>query len=401
MRELLRTLALLFLPVCVLAAPSATPAAAVSSALKAAGSQTQESTAPSAAEVKSLIATLESPKARAHLIEQLRLLLKAEKPSGPSTKSAASKAIRTFSDKVARVSDEFLSVAAGLNEIPRVRSWLAQQATEPARRALWIRVLGNLAMTIAVGYVGLYLLQFALRRPRRVLAQRTPSNSLLRLPLLLLLAVLDLMPIAVFAAAAYLTLDFVNPVKTTRLVAEVWINTVVFVRLVLVGARLIFAADAPQLRLIHMQDPTARYGERWLGRLAGVGIFGYFAIEVARLLGLPSSAVQGLVRLLGLVLTLLVIILVYRNRRAVADRIRGSAKIGAHLAEIRRAVATVWHVPVILYVFGLYAIWALDVRDGFVTMLRGTLALAAGSGAGLCGDAFSGTPLYARVATER
>jgi small-conductance mechanosensitive channel len=40
---------------------------------------------------------------------------------------------------------------------------------------------------------------------------------------------------------------------------------------------------------------------------------------------------------------------------------------------VRIAVAAVWHVPVILYLFGLYAVWARNMPEGFPTMLRGTL----------------------------
>jgi small-conductance mechanosensitive channel len=217
------------------------------------------------------------------------------------------------------------------------------------------------------------LLKLLLHRPRRALAQKRPGHPALRIPFLLLLVFLDLLPIALFAAGAYLTLGFVGPGGTTKTVATIWINAVVIVRLIQVAGRAIFAADAPRLRLFAMRDASAQYAERWLGRLAAVGIFGYFAIDIARILGLPATAHQGLIRLLGLLLTLLVLFLVYRNRRAVARRIAGPKEAGGRLAEIRRLIGMVWHIPVMLYLFGLYAVWALDIREGFWTMLRGTL----------------------------
>jgi hypothetical protein len=300
---------------------------------------------PSPAEIKAVIASLEDPKERAHLIQQLQVLQTAEKPSGAITDNTTTRAFRALSKKLIRVSDEFLSVAVGFDQIPTVGAWIKQQATDPARHELWLRVLVNLGIALGSGYLVLYLVQLALRRPRRAVAQRTPSGVLPRVPLLLLVALVDLLPVAAFAGTAYLALSSVSPAQTIRLVAAAWIDAVALVRLVGVGALLLFAADAVGLRIIPMSDEAARKGKRWTSWLAVIGIYGYFAIAAGHLLGLPALAAAGLARLLGLVLLVLLIVLVYLNRRFVAAQIRGPAAPRGPLSDVRIAVAAVWHVP--------------------------------------------------------
>lgn len=72
-------------------------------------------------------------------------------------------------------------------------------------------------------------------------------------------------------------------------------------------------------------------------------------------------------------LLVLLIVLGYLNRRFVAAQIRGPAAPRGPMSDVRIAVAAVWHVPVILDLFGLYGVWALNMHEGFPTMLRGTL----------------------------
>jgi hypothetical protein len=126
-------------------------------------------------------------------------------------------------------------------------------------------VLGNLALTIGLGYAALWLARLALLRPHRRLADRSPERPWVRLPLLALAAVLDLAPIAVFAATAYLTLGALSPLPTTRLVALAWFHAIILVHLAQVLARAVFAAGTPTLRLSQLGDAAARQGETGCG----------------------------------------------------------------------------------------------------------------------------------------
>jgi hypothetical protein len=86
-----------------------------------------------------------------------------------------------------------------------------------------------------------------------------------------------------------------------------------------------------------MEDADARQGERWSGRFARVGLYGFFGIQAAGLLGLPDNGLQALLRVLGLALLLLVMALVIRVRRPVGQWIRGRRKVAAADADLAGA----------------------------------------------------------------
>lgn len=337
--------------------------------------------APAAEQIEALIATLEDETARQRLTAQLRMMLaakaSAEVPAEPTAGDATAEALRQISAEMAEISSELLVVAAGLEELPQIGLWLRRQLSVPDRRALWAHVLGHLALTIGLGYAALLSVRLALRRRRRRIAERPLGHPWLRLPVLVLVAVLDLIPVAAFAAGAYLTLAALSPPPSTRLVALAWIHAVILAHAVQVLARAVFAAAAPRLRLLPLADGAARRGEGWSRRFALVGIYGYFAIEAAGLLGLPPRAFDALVHLLGLVLLVMLIALIIRVRAPIARWIRGpegeGEGEGGGLQQLRVGLAAVWYVPALLYLILLYAIWALELTDGVATLLQGTL----------------------------
>jgi small conductance mechanosensitive channel len=198
----------------------------------------------------------------------------AAEPSKPDAGDATAEALKQISGEMAQISNELVIAAAGLEDLPDIGEWLRHQARSPERRAQWAQVLGNLALTIGLGYAALWLTRLAVLRPRHRLAERSPERPWVRFPLLALAAILDLIPIAVFAAAAYLTLGVLSPLPTTRLVALAWFHAIILVHLVQVLARFIFAAGTPALRLSQLSDAAARQGESWVRRFALVGIYG-------------------------------------------------------------------------------------------------------------------------------
>lgn len=371
-RPLARGLLLLALAA-VLAAPRGTAAQVGLPPAQTPAEQSAPEAEPAAEEVKILIATLEEEQARARLVAQLRLMLAAQEaaePSKPDAGGATAEALKQISGEMAQISNELVVAATGLEDLPDIGEWLRQQASSPERRALWAQVLGNLALTIGLGYAALWLARLALLRPRRRLADRSPERPWVRLPLLALAAVLDLAPIAAFAATAFLTLGALSPLPTTRLVALAWFHAIILVHLAQVLARAVFAAGTPTLRLSQLSDVAARQGESWVRRFALVGVYGYFGIQAGGFLELPAAGFDALMRLLGLVLTFMLAALILRLRTPVARWIRGIE--GKTMWRLRGRLAAVWHILALLYVALLYGIWALQVNDGATTMLRGT-----------------------------
>ncbi len=337
--------------------------------------------APSQNQVDTLVRSLEDPEARSKLVEQLKLLTQAGTEAGvvaaaepeSQVQNATTALLKSISRRLQTFGETVLLFTDDLNQVPRLWDWALRQAQDPGTRLLWLEVLVNLALVLGAGYVAFYLMWLLLRRPYRAIARRPAQYLLARLLYLLMVLLLNLLPIAAFAAVAYLTLGLVDPRELTRLVALAWINASIIVRLVLAVGRFLFAPSEPGLRLPALGDETAHYADIWIKRLTFTPVYGYFALQAALLLGLPLTAYEALLRLLGLVVMAMVIVFIVQNRAALANIIRGEEGEGSRPLRVLRArLAQVWFLPAILYVLVLYGIWALAISGGFFFLIQAT-----------------------------
>lgn len=345
----------------------------------------QGTTAPAAppdvssAELEALAKDLDDPAARERLVKQLRTLAKlkaGEAPPENPVQGATVDLLQAVTGKAQALSADLVELARSLNAYPQLLAWGQQQLTDPQARRAWADIVLNLSLIVGAGYLSLGLLRRLLRRPRRALSQNgrqsAPARWLLRLGLLLL----ELVPVAGFAAA-YLVSGLVDAREQTRLAALTWINAAVVSRLALALGRVVFAPAAPALRLAPVSDETAHYADIWLRRLILVPVYGYFALQAALLLGLPRIAYAALLRLLGLGWTMLLIVLLAQNRAGVGAYLRGTparppgARTGVR--GLRERFARIWFPPAVAYLLALYALWALGSDAGFAFLLRATV----------------------------
>jgi len=330
-------------------------------------------------DLKSLVKTLESDAERQKFIAQLKSLIAAREATGAAPSSAAGNAgiglMSRLSEAVAG-STVALADAAAFFDLPGLIGWVERQASDPAARGQWIETLVKLAFTLALAALGQHLASWALGHARRTLDARGSGSAWLGAAILLARIIVDLVPIAVFAALAYAILPFTKPGLYARLLTLVIVNASVAVRAFLTLARNLLTPPAAAPRLFAMSEETASYWLVWLRRLASLSIYGYFATEAALLLGLPRAGYEAIGRAIGLAVAALVIILVLQNRHAAARRIRGARQgegEGNALQLLRARLADIWHVLAILYVGAVYVVWALNVSGGFEFILRASL----------------------------
>ncbi|HUC60733.1 MAG TPA: mechanosensitive ion channel domain-containing protein [Alphaproteobacteria bacterium] len=367
-------------------AASAPPA----SASPASASAAAATVALSTQDLKNLIATLQSEPARQKLIGELQALIAAREKSGaPSAPQAAAppaapnaelqtfgtRLITAISARVAAASDALTDAATALVELPAKIDALRQAASQGETRRNWLRLLGKLAVVLVLALAADWLAGRALRPLSAALDPRPGEAGWLRPVRLVARFLLELVPIFVFGAAVYLALPFVDAHRHVRLTAIAIVNAVVLVRALLALGRLVLAPQRKAQRLIPMEDETAGYWYVWLRRLASLVVYGYFAIEIARILGLPRTGGDALARLIGLVVTGLLLMLIMQNRRAVRHWIHGreeTASTGA-IGVLRARLAETWHALAFVYVVVIYAVWAFRVPNGFDYLLRATL----------------------------
>ena len=364
---------------------------ALSAVLSASASQPAQSPPLSEAEVttqevSNLIKTLENPEQREQLIRQLKLLTETQKTESPPVQSSAAAMIDALSGHIAHLSDNLTTIAKSIHQLPQIVTWLKQQYTNPEARLLWKEVFINLLSIIGLGYVAFFIVRKLLGITARNAYQQQPERLVAKLSWLAAILVLELLPLAAFAATAYFTAGLLNLGEQTRLAALAWLNAILLARVVIAAGRVTLAVHAPGLRLFDISDESAHYVNLWIQRLTLTPVYGYFALQIALFLGMQPAVYEALIRLLGLLVLGLWLVFVMQNRDCVKRWIANSAQSSERLRGVRIRLAKVWHLITAVYLIIVYVIWAAGVPEGFLFLIKGTaltiVALAIGYGAG-------------------
>ena len=99
---------------------------------------------------------------------------------------------------------------------------------------------------------------------------------------------------------------------------------------------------------------------------------------MALLLGLHRAGYAALLRLVMLVVHLFIVVIILQCRRQVAEAIRAPAGREGAAARVRNRVAGLWHYLAIALDLALWAVWALNIRNGYSLLLQyfvGTIAV--------------------------
>jgi len=358
------------------------PSAWAQGALGKAMAQKTAATAPAQVRVddlRVLLATIEDEAKRKELARQIRGLIAVGGKSATETPAPpGSGFISDMAANVKNLSRELVAAADALSNFPVVMGWLATQFTDADARANWLDLLAKLLIVLAAGGIGEWLARRLLDRPRQALETREAETLAVRLVVLLGRTVLDLVPVVVFAAVAYAVIPLARPGAQAHVVVLTIIYAYVVARGLLVAVRMVLVPAVPALRVLPLADETANYLFIWIRRLVTVLVYGYFLAEAALLLGIPWGGYEGLLRLLGLLVAAMTVVLILQNRAQVTAWLRGGGDSSGFFGfgSLRGRFADVWHVAAMVYVVGIYAVWALDVHGGFGFLARATVVSA-------------------------
>ena len=346
--------------------------------------------------VERLIQRIEDPERRAALVGDLKALLAVDKSAAQAEDHPDNPVLAFLAERVNVVHAQLAAAASVFIQIPDIAGRIAGDLQRPEILKRWVEVVGKIGLTLLAGFLAEWLIRRALAKPRKSLEDRKLERRWLRIVFLLARTLLDMLPIVAFAVAAYGVLPLMEPRQVTKLAALALVNANVVARLVMLVACAILVPAAPSLRLVPMSEKTVGYAYVWTRRFVSIGIYGYFFLGAARLLGLPLPAFDLLSKLLGLILLAMAIMVVLQNRREVAAVIRGRADDADPVAPaeppegpgadsapdrpaaqtvslLRRRLAGVWHLIPILLLVALYATWAMEVPNGFAFLLRAIL----------------------------
>lgn len=408
-------LAAFFLAISSLSSARAEPPAASSAA------------ALSPEDAKRALETLQDDKKRAQMIDTLRAIANASGPQQPAPPAPEQKSpiplsadglgaqlLLTVSEEIGEISSEIAGVARTLTNFPAFYYWIVRTANDPAAYNLLIEIAWKLALVFGCAFCAEWVIFRLIRRPVTFLERRVPQSTrlpaqalpiadppssvadvtpepdlhkrrhslariwqlLLRLPFVLGRLVLELLPVFIFVgvATALLGTEIGEP-TTVRLVILAVANAYAFSR----GLICVVRALAGPFGLFPVRAETAAYVEIWARRIVGVGVSGIAFANVALLLGLHRAGYAALLRMVMLVVHLFVVVIILQCRRQVAEAIRAPAERQGIAARLRNRIAGGWHYLAIALDLALWAVWALNIRNGYSLLLQyfvGTVVVA-------------------------
>ena len=323
-------------------------------------------------ELERLVDTLQDDGARAKLVGQLRALIAAQR--GTATEQPAGPAFfGQLSQRIDALTGEILAGVAVLIDAPRLAGWARHQFSDPAARRLWIEAGFAFVLIFGIGSIAEWVVRWILARLMPRLPTRRSDTRIVRASFALLGLLLDILPILAFAAVTYAALPMMlDSLTRAGITLSVLVNAAVEARLILCIARnMLLPADTGAV-FVPLDGETRHYLYIWIRRFVLWTVFGHAVPEAAWWLGVPGAVYALMLNAVGLVLALLTIIFVLQNRAQIAKWIAGTPGTASGWGRIRRSLAEIWPVLAILYISGIYLIYALRIQGGFAYVARAT-----------------------------
>jgi moderate conductance mechanosensitive channel len=363
-------------------------------------------------QAKRALDTLQDDKKRAQMIDTLRAIANASPqtqaapPEIPlEANSLGAQLLLTASDQFGDISHQIADMARTLTRFPAFYYWFVRTANDPAAYDQLLDIAWKLALVFGCAFAAEWLIFRAVKRPvalleaclpqtapapaqtlamsdppssaadvaaepalrRRRLSLARAWQSLVRLPFVLGRLALELLPVLVFVGVATMLLGTeIGDLATTRLVILAVVNAYALSR----GLICVVRALAGPFGLFRVRAETAAYIEIWARRIVGVGVSGIAFANVALLLGLHRAGYAALLRLAMLIVHLFVVVIILQCRRQVAEAIRAPAGHEGAAARVRNRTAGLWHYLAIALDLALWAVWALNIRNGYSLLLQ-------------------------------
>jgi small-conductance mechanosensitive channel len=332
-------------------------------------------------DLEALASTIENDQTRQQLLDQIRALIavdrktaakRDERPLSVRLAEGAMKTLEEASQSLAKAERYF-------RYTPIMVAWFREEISNPATLSRNAKKALPFVWIFGIAWFVEFVVVRLLAGPRKRSAERAHGSLAARLPISVGVAALRLCGPAAFAAAALAVFFFLQPGEAIGQPAFQVFAAYITGRLLMIFVHMVLAPSAPSLRLVPLSPEFAHSLYVWIRRLVTFAIVGYLLFSMATLLGLPPVALGAFENLLLLILEIMLIVLIVKNRSAVAERIRRedlSIASSAAGQVIRGSLAAVWHIVGIFYVMAFAFIWWQRIEGGVTYLLRSTLLSA-------------------------
>ncbi|WP_144152570.1 mechanosensitive ion channel family protein [Paraburkholderia sp. BCC1885] len=196
-------------------------------------------------------------------------------------------------------------------------------------------------------------------------------SLLRRLPRAALRMAVRFVPLGVFIGASSLLMSILTDEGTPQDRAlDSIIDIYVLCRVAVIVSGFFLQPDAPRLRLLQMGSTWAAFTQRWVVIFVSVIGAGSAVADTAEVLGLNEAAHLALMKVVALVAHVMISLLILQCRKPVAARIRARCAANPSLSVIGNALADSWATIGVFVVMALWFVWALDVRNGYHTLVH-------------------------------
>jgi small-conductance mechanosensitive channel len=155
------------------------------------------------------------------------------------------------------------------------------------------------------------------------------------------------------------------------------IDIYVLCRVIVIVSGFFLQPAAPRLRLLRMDDAWAAFVQRWMVRIVSLVGAGSAIAEIAQSLGLSDAAHLALMKVVALAGHIMISILLLQCAKPVGKLIRKRVAERKSLQMVGNAFADTWAWFAVFVVMALWFVWALDVQNGYHTLLHlGGISLA-------------------------
>ena len=353
------------------------------------------------AQAQAVLDVLNDEAKRTAFTAVLQSMVQASAPAKPAVVAADSVGAQLVvegSQWAAQLGHQFEATAEAVGDVPLLWRWLVGTASDPAARARIGDALWKLGVILVVARVVEWGARRVLARARGFLDARAPADEpipsddpeapasptqsvhrrgvsvawrmLRRLPYVLAALLVDLVPVAVFAAVGHAMLATpLGAATNTRLIVLAVVDAYVICRVTMCITRTFVSPANHRLRLIQCDDYWALYIERWVRRISAVAVFGFAAAEVGLLFGLYRSAHEVFIKLVALAVHVMLVVVVLQARHGVAHRLRARKTRTGVLASLQNHLAANWHFIAIFYIVALWLVAAAEIQNGYQRLL--------------------------------
>ncbi|GAN54008.1 mechanosensitive ion channel family protein [Tanticharoenia sakaeratensis] len=186
-----------------------------------------------------------------------------------------------------------------------------------------------------------------------------------RIPIALASLLLDLLPVAMvpLAAAVIGAFDQTDLDASSDVLRDLTLVAVAGGGLVAV-ARAVLAPKRPWLRLVIIHDAVSVFLFDWIRALAMVTSIGAAVVVMLSDCGLPDPVVIALLKMLALLVHGMIALMILSSRTHVMAFCRRLAH-RRYASGIAIAVGRIWWIAALALDFGLWLVWAAEVRNGY------------------------------------